>query len=97
MHPTRNYTPMKHPHTSRRLRLELLEDRRLLSTISGVVWDDLDGDGVRQAAEPELPDRTVYLDANDNDRLDDGEVTTTTDAAGGYSLADLPAGDYTVW
>ena len=87
---------MKRPHTSRRLRLEFLEDRRLLSTISGVLWDDLDGDGVRQAAEPGLPDRTVYLDANDNDRLDDGEVTTTTDAAGGYAFSGLPAGDYTV-
>ncbi|MCH8048373.1 MAG: hypothetical protein IID44_32155, partial [Planctomycetes bacterium] len=51
---------MKHSHTTRRLRIEMLEDRRVLSTISGVVWDDLDGDGVRQAAEPGLPDRAVY-------------------------------------
>ncbi len=59
---------MKHPHTSRRLRLELLEDRRLLSTISGTLWNDLDGDGVRQAAEPGLPDRAVFLDGNENGR-----------------------------
>ncbi|MCH8047776.1 MAG: SMP-30/gluconolactonase/LRE family protein [Planctomycetes bacterium] len=74
----------------------MLEDRRVLSTISGVVWDDLDGDGVRQAAEPGLPDRAVYLDANENGRLDAGEATTTSDAAGGYTFAGLPSGNYTV-
>ena len=36
---------MKRPHTTRRLRIETLEARRLLSTISGVLWNDVDGNG----------------------------------------------------
>ncbi|MCH8044802.1 MAG: hypothetical protein IID44_13900 [Planctomycetes bacterium] len=87
---------MKRPHTSRRLRLEFLEHRRLLSTISGTLWNDLDGDAIRQSSESGLSDRDIYLDANDNARLDDGEMTATTDAAGGYVFTDLPEGDYTV-
>ncbi|MBI1337329.1 MAG: choice-of-anchor D domain-containing protein [Phycisphaera sp.] len=50
---------------------EPLEDRLLLSgSISGTVWADLNGDGVRDAGEPGLAGVTVYLDDNDNAQLD---------------------------
>ena len=58
-----------------------------------MLWNDVDGDGTQHPLEPGLPDRTVYLDANENARLDGGEVTTTTDATGGYSFGGLPARD----
>ena len=87
---------MKYSHTTRRLRLEMLEDRRVLSSISGVLWNDVDGNGQQHVLEPGLPGRTVYLDPNDHGRLDGGESTTTTDATGGYEFAGLPAGNYTV-
>jgi uncharacterized membrane protein len=38
--------------------------------------------------------QTIYIDANDNDILDEGDVTTTTDANGNYSFTDLEAGNY---
>ena len=87
---------MKHPHTTRRLRIETLEARRVLSTISGVLWNDVDGNGQQHVLESGLPGRTVYFDANENGRLDDGETTTTTDEFGSYAFAGLPAGNYTV-
>ena len=56
----------------------------LASTIEGVVFGDLDGDGFRDLAgsrddtEFGLAGRTVYVDANGNGILDDGELTATT-------------------
>jgi hypothetical protein len=47
-----------------------------------------------------IPTATVFIDANNNGTLDDGELSTTTDATGGYSLkyasSNLPAGEYTL-
>ncbi len=39
---------------------------------------------------------TVYIDGNNNKRLDPGEVSTLTDAAGSYFFAGLAIGTYTV-
>jgi len=38
--------------------------------IRGTVWEDLNGDGQRQAGEQALPNQTVFLDLNDNGELD---------------------------
>ncbi|MCY2991124.1 MAG: FG-GAP-like repeat-containing protein [Planctomycetota bacterium] len=43
-----------------------------------------------------LAGRTVFLDANDNGRLDGGETSTVTDAGGNYRFATLVPGDYLV-
>ncbi len=37
----------------------------------------------------------VYADANDNHRLDDGEVSTVTDSDGNWTLS-LTPGEYTI-
>jgi hypothetical protein len=71
---------------NRRPHLEPLEDRTVPSTIQGVVFEDLDGDGVRQAGEPGLQGWTLFLDANLNSVLDAGETSTLTDENGAYSL-----------
>jgi hypothetical protein len=65
-------------------------------SISGVVFDDADGDGVREFGEGGLAGRTVYIDGNGNGTLDANERTALTSAAGDYSLADVPAGNWTV-
>lgn len=67
-------------------------------SIAGTVWDDADGDGIRDAGEAGLAGRTVFLDANGNGvpDLDGGEATATTGADGSYSFADLAFGTYTV-
>jgi len=66
------------------------------SSISGTKFNDLDGDGSRDAGEPGLAGWTMYLDANKNGTLDAGEATTTTDANGNYTFTELMPGTYTV-
>jgi hypothetical protein len=65
--------------------------------IHGFKWHDLDGDGTwDQPEEPALEGVLIYLDANRNGVLDNGEHWTTTAADGSYSFTDLPAGVYVV-
>jgi uncharacterized delta-60 repeat protein len=78
--------------------LESLESRRLLAgVISGVTFQDLDGDNVRDAGEATITGRTVYLDFNGN-RVHDGasEPSRTTDAGGAFRFDGLAAGNYDV-
>ncbi|MBD2281359.1 CARDB domain-containing protein, partial [Aphanizomenon flos-aquae] len=67
-----------------------------LGSISGQKWNDIDGDGVKDAGESGLKDWIIYLDSNTNGQLDNGETFTTTDASGNYSFTNLRPGIYTV-
>ncbi|MEM6782252.1 MAG: Ig-like domain-containing protein [Bacteroidota bacterium] len=67
-----------------------------VGTIGDLVFFDTNGDGDQDAGEDGLEGITVFLDANDNDELDDGEERATTDASGAYDLTDVLAGTYTV-
>jgi hypothetical protein len=60
-------------------------------TVGDLVWDDLDGDGARDAGEPGLGGVTVRL-------LSGAAVvaTTTTSSTGSYSFNGLKAGAYAV-
>jgi hypothetical protein len=77
-------------------RCERLEDRNLLATIQGVVFEDVHNDGARDTGDPTMAGIEVYLDQNNSGTLDTGEVATTTDAGGAYEFAGLAAGDYIV-
>ncbi|MEW6498431.1 MAG: SdrD B-like domain-containing protein, partial [Cyanobacteriota bacterium] len=66
------------------------------SQIQGTKWNDLNGNGVQDAGEPGLSGWTIYLDQNNNAKLDAGEKSTTTDSDGKYSFTDLAPGTYTV-
>ncbi len=68
----------------------------LFGQIHGTKFNDLDGDGARDAGEPPLQGVTIYLDTNDNGVLDIGEPETLTNADGEYWFMDLPADDYVV-
>ncbi len=60
--------------------------------VSGVVWDDQDGNGAQNGGEPGLPGVTVCL-------VDSNNVTVAcvvTDANGGYSFPGVPNGNYTI-
>lgn len=73
--------------------VEVLEQRQLLTgAITGLVYNDLDADGVRDAGEPGLAGRTVFVDANDNGAPGAGELSVVTDANGNYTLSGVPAG-----
>ena len=64
--------------------------------VSGTVFDDANWNGNNDAGEVGLPGVTVYIDANNNGKLDPGEVSTTTDAAGRYTIGGLVPGQYVI-
>jgi predicted outer membrane repeat protein len=65
-------------------------------SINGQKWNDLNGDGVKEAGEPGLSGWTIYLDSNFNGNLEPGERSTTTDVDGYYSFTNLIPGVYAV-
>ena len=67
-----------------------------LGSISGMKFNDLNGNGVHEAGEGGVQGWTIFLDANTNGVLDGGEVSTLTDALGNYRFADLLPGSYVV-
>ncbi|MDB5318651.1 MAG: Cna B-type [Phycisphaerales bacterium] len=64
--------------------------------ISGIKFLDANGDGIRQTGEAGIGGVTLFLDANANNRLDSGELTTLTDAGGGYAFTNVPLGTFNV-
>lgn len=82
------------------------------SQISGLKFNDLDGNGnifsdldsdnnggeddSRSNLEPTLTGVTIYLDADNNGILDEGEPSQETDSNGQYLFDGLQAGTYTV-
>ncbi|MEL6106318.1 MAG: SdrD B-like domain-containing protein [Planctomycetota bacterium] len=70
--------------------------RRITGTISGVVSNDLDGDGAIDSAEQGVTGVTVFLDLNENDWPDAGEPSTVTASDGSYTIADVLPGEYVV-
>ena len=65
-------------------------------SLSGVIWNDLDGDGVRESSEPMLSGWNVYLDANNDGVLSVGEPEMSTASDGGYRFDGVAAGTVTV-
>jgi hypothetical protein len=65
-------------------------------SIGGMKWGDVDNDGIFDAGESPLAGVTIYLDANDNGSLDDGERAVVTDAAGAFAFTDLLPAAYLV-
>ena len=80
--------------TSQIFTLEIVDQET--ATISGVVFEDANGDFVRQATENGIGGQTVYLDANRNGQLDAGEVSQLTSADGAFAFTGLLAGSYVV-
>ncbi|MDP2433475.1 MAG: CARDB domain-containing protein [Pseudomonadota bacterium] len=62
--------------------------------ISGVKYEDMDGDGIRDAGEAGLSGWTLYLDTDGNGALDAGETSVVTGADGAYSFTGLSAGNH---
>ncbi|MDP7348482.1 MAG: SdrD B-like domain-containing protein, partial [Phycisphaeraceae bacterium] len=67
-----------------------------LVTISGMKYEDQDGDGVKDAGEPGLQGWTIYIDANDSGTLDAGETSAVTNVSGEYEFTGLLPGTYIV-
>ena len=56
----------------------------------GAKFNDLDGDGERDAGEPGLAGWTIYGDLDEDGEFDAGEPSTVTSADGSYRLPGLP-------
>ncbi len=65
--------------------------------LRGSVYNDVDGDGLRDGADTSFGGGvTVYLDSDNDGQLETGEPTTTTDSSGNYSFINLADGAYHV-
>jgi Ca2+-binding RTX toxin-like protein len=67
-----------------------------IGDLSGTLWNDFNGDGLRAVTEVALSGWTVFLDENHNGLADPTEPTQTTDANGQYTFVGLPEGSVTV-
>jgi hypothetical protein len=65
-------------------------------TVSGRAFNDKNGNGTRDRGEGGLRGRTVFLDANDNSKLDAGEQSAETGRGGKYAIKGVSAGNYKV-
>src|SRR5690606_25886863 len=68
----------------------------LAGSISGVVFNDLDADGVQDGGDIGIAGQTVYIDTNANNVLDVDELSVVTGVGGTYAFTDLPTGTYRV-
>jgi len=76
---------------------EPLERRVLFSgSIQGYLWNDVNANGIWDAPDTRATGWTVYLDQNNNGKLDPGEPTATTDRLGSYTFTNVPAGTFAV-
>src|SRR5687768_14313645 len=78
------------------VRSEGLERRTLFAAIFGTVFNDANGDGLRQDGEAGLAEWRVYIDGNTNNTFDEGERSALTNAEGRYVINELAAGTYRV-
>jgi SdrD B-like domain len=67
-----------------------------ISFISGTVVNDQSDDGIWQDGEVGLGRRVVYVDLNNNRRIDDIEPIADTDSRGRYRINEIPVGTYSV-
>lgn len=67
-----------------------------LGTVTGQVYQDLNGNGTRNAGEPGLAGWRVFIDANGNGTFDVGEKETISDSNGDYTIAGLRPGAYSL-
>ena len=73
--------------------VEPLERRALLAAnINGTVFDDLNGNGVRESGEPGLANQRVFIDVNFDGRFTSNEPSVLTSSSGAYTFANVPAG-----
>lgn len=63
-------------------------------SITGNMWEDLNGNGVQDPGELGVSDRCFYNDADNDNFRDSGETSTTTDSNGDYQFSNLTNGTY---
>ena len=66
------------------------------ATVSGIKWSDLDNDAVFDGGESGVGNFIIYVDLDNDGFQDAGEPTDTSDAAGNYSITNVPPGTHRV-
>jgi uncharacterized protein (DUF2141 family) len=64
--------------------------------ITGRKWEDKNGNGIWNSGEGTLAGWTIYIDKNDNGRLDRNERSTVTGPNGVYTFSNLQPGNYVI-
>ncbi|WP_333067373.1 MULTISPECIES: SdrD B-like domain-containing protein [unclassified Microcoleus] len=64
--------------------------------IIGCKYLDVDNDGFRDGSEPPMENVRIYIDANNNGQLDEGDTSTLTDRNGEYRFTNLQPGLYRI-
>ncbi|HHH54933.1 MAG TPA: hypothetical protein ENK91_14820, partial [Bacteroidetes bacterium] len=65
-------------------------------TIGNYTWEDVNGNGIQDGGEPDLPGVDVTLTGTTGNGTAVGPTTITTGAAGDYLFTDVIPGNYTV-
>lgn len=63
-----------------------------VASVTGTIWNDLNGNGIFETSEPGLSGWIVFLDSNNDGLLTTGETQATTSATGAYVFDNLTAG-----
>jgi len=71
-------------------------NRSIVGEIHGTKFNDLDGDGVRDAGEPGLQGVTIFIDEDEDGIPDAGEPSAVTDVNGDYVIPEVIPGTHTV-
>jgi len=67
-----------------------------VGSISGLKYNDLNANSIRDATDPPLANWQIYIDVNANGRLDANEPNTFTNPQGNYTFGNLSPGRYLV-
>jgi subtilase family protein/SdrD B-like protein/GEVED domain-containing protein/proprotein convertase P-domain-containing protein len=65
-------------------------------SVQGIVFNDLDNDGIQDAGETGVPNIQVFIDTDLDGAFDPGETTTTTASNGSYFFNNINAGVYRI-
>ena len=71
-------------------------DAQATASISGRVFNDANGNGVRDPGELGLGLWQVFIDYNNDGKFDGHDVSMMTDADGNWSFTKLATGTYTI-
>ncbi len=67
-----------------------------VGTVTGILYNDINGNGTRDPGEEGIPGQVVFIDLNNNGKLDPGEPAAITNSSGVYTIANAPAGNIRV-
>ncbi len=65
-------------------------------SISGMKFEDINGNGVKDPGDNGINGWRIYLDLNNDNDFDTGEPSVMTSGGGNYSFGSLTPGDYTI-